>query len=141
MVRHFPDSELVLELARFLPCREGQRTSILRRGRALCYEAVASREGFPRAEAEDICRVATVRDTDVDGADGIHGLQNLSFEIVDGRLIGRHVGVEIVDGRLHRRDDFFYGFSQIYCNITHSLQSPSVLNVFFYVNRKEQDNG
>ena len=100
VLRKFPDSELVFELARFLPCREGQRASIFRRGRALCYEAVASREGFPCAEAEDICRVATVRDTDIDGADGVHGLQNLPFEIVDSRLIGRHVGVEIVDSRL-----------------------------------------
>ena len=139
--REFPDSELVLELARFLPCREGQCTPVLCGGRALCYESIASRKGLPRAEAEDICRVAAVCDAHVDGADGIHGLKNLPLEVVNSRLIRRYIRIEVVNSRLHLRDDFFYCFSQIYCNITHSLQSPLVLNVFFLVNRKEQDNG
>ena len=77
----------MLELARFFSGREGQCASVFCRCRALCYEAIACREGFPCAEAEDICRVATICKADVDGADGIHGLQNLGFEIVDSRLI------------------------------------------------------
>ncbi len=40
--RQLPDSELVLEFPALASCRERQRASVFRRGRALCYEAVAS---------------------------------------------------------------------------------------------------